>query len=57
LFDDELWLGCQFRFRRPLTGRRAQHAYGGGMRPRRDDPRVMMRGLYWSAENDNGPPM
>ncbi len=46
LFDEQLWLQCRFRFRHAKSGRRAEHAFCGGLRPTVDEPWVSMRGLY-----------
>jgi len=46
LFDNTLWEQCRFRYRHAWSGRRAEHAFCGGLRPTRDAPHVTMRGLY-----------
>ncbi len=46
LFDDSLWLHGRFAFRHAISGRRAPHAFCGGLRPTPDAPHVSMRGLY-----------
>ena len=46
LFDDSLWETSRFSFRHAISGRQPAYALCGGLRPTRDAPQVVMRGLY-----------